>query len=255
MQDKVLPLSRTSITGLIILATIIFFSLIKLGFWQVSRYNEKLLLEENLTKKEAAIKVTTTNLNSNKILYKEALIEGSFLNESYFLIDNQMYNRKFGYKLLCPFIMNKEIILVDLGWIPAQSRDKKILQKISKDIFLHFNTTKNTILKGKFVETHANKLSKQGVEKIADIFRIQNLDITTIENLLNKKIHPYVFNLSKNSKHSFTIREHKQWLNPKKHLGYAIQWFCLALAFFLLCAINLYKHFKKCKTNNLITEN
>ncbi|MCH9769504.1 MAG: SURF1 family protein, partial [Gammaproteobacteria bacterium] len=62
---------------------------------------------------------------------------------------------------------------------------------------------------------------------------IQRIDIKALRQVLNVAIYPFVMRLDKTAKHGFI----RQWqpinVLPQRHLGYAVQWFGLALVLLL----------------------
>jgi len=108
-----------------------FLSLISicivLGFWQIDRGNEKKDIynsfTENLSKNPLDFSLLDKRPNqfTNTVIKKSSY---SYLSDKQFLLDNKVNNRQAGYEVITPVLVNKEILLVNRGWITNHSRLK-----------------------------------------------------------------------------------------------------------------------------------
>ena len=105
--------------SLILLVVTCFY----LGLWQLDRAEEKLAIQTDF---QSQIKEKPVNINFLSVeptRYKKIFAEGSFI-EPYFLLDNIVYNRKAGYYVISPFLIDEKILLVNRGWVDNYSRQK-----------------------------------------------------------------------------------------------------------------------------------
>lgn len=187
-----------------------------LGTWQWQRFVQK---------NHPPIKTTTQN--------HELQITGQFLNQNTILLDNQMYKGQRGYRIFTPFIQDKTnlhdstsaIVLVDRGWIPQTSN----------------HSTLPTIppIKGKAtLQGQRAKPPSPGLKwwgstltlKHTGPQRVLWLDFEQISAALGQPVASFVLTLDAGHPMAFVYPPKTSGTPALKHLGYAVQWFMMALA-------------------------
>ncbi|MDB6097167.1 MAG: putative transrane cytochrome oxidase complex biosis factor [Francisellaceae bacterium] len=225
-------------------AIIIIAILVKLGLWQLDRFQEKKILE----KKMATLK-TQPVLNNDFLplfhqdknikdtfLFKTFELKGHYLNSYHFWLDNQIYKHAVGYRVLTLFKPNNVnyLIIVDRGFIKAeQTRDKLPQIFIPQGI---------QTIKGHFIKSNSGLKFASHIEKMGlDQFRIQNIDIPQLENLVKNDIFPLLIK-RKPPEQGLSFQAISLPISSNKHLGYAIQWFTMAIVVLIYyLVINLKK--------------
>lgn len=192
---------------------------IKLGLWQLSRAQEKqILLDIDQPTLTSLTQITADSLHRKVSLY------GYFDNAAPILLDNQTYNKQFGYHLYLPFRSDKHTILVNLGWL-AGSTLRSSLPDIPQ-------FTGHYQLNGTLSAQQGSPLLLG--ENIAPTAQgplvIQRTDIPQLRITLNTPLKPLLLQLAPDASIGFI----KTWtitvMPPAKHIAYAVQWFALALA-------------------------
>lgn len=218
---------------LLTIATVsLFLLLVKLGFWQLSRAELKENIQSQLTTRQALAPLSFDQLLS---LPPSEPLTGYQLNakvypigDKVFLLDNQTFNGRVGYLALQAVQVTPGTpwLLVELGFIPA-GNDRRQLP-----LFPHINQAQT--LAGRLYQKQANPMSSALMAENGWPKRIQNLNIPQIEKVLN---HPVVLAVFQPVTITGIDLAHP-WnpipLSAQKHLGYALQWFSMALAFALL---------------------
>lgn len=203
-----------------------------LGLWQLSRYQEKMILQQ------APNPMTE--------------IQGYFVEDHSLLLDNQLYKGQVGYEVYSLFkpTNNEPYILVNRGWI----KEKEILNKLDAS----------------FVDSRHpwRQSTKAGIQKIITITGklkdplkllllkpenytnnknqvVQQINIPKLAQAWNISILPQALELISPSPYHFQIREPSPAFPPSRHLGYALQWFSLALLAFIYFLIFNLKRNKK----------
>ncbi len=95
--------------------------LCSLGFWQLSRAQEKeaLLQQQQQGKKQPLLTQAALTQASRHLRYHRISLQGHFLNEHIILLDNITKRSLPGYYVFAPFsLKNGEVVLVNRGWIP-----------------------------------------------------------------------------------------------------------------------------------------
>lgn len=219
----------------LLITLLVFFALVKLGLWQLSRADEKTQRLIRINTLQQAQAFTLPEIENIRLQQKyintvndlPVIIDGEFDENVMLLLDNQMHNGKFGYRVLQLLKTSEYALLVNLGWHVADRTrqtqpDIKILQG---DVKLHGHVR---IIEKGIVLADEDWSGKQWP------LLIQNIDLNKLSEFIGTTLLPYVVYLDKNESIGYT----KNWLPivmpPEKHQGYAFQWFSLALAWLFL---------------------
>ena len=110
-----------------ILKNLILFFLILtcvyLGFWQLDRADQKLSIQTDYQNQLSKEYLDLKEVQKNPLRYTKIMAKGTFL-EPYFLLDNIVHNKKAGYLVMSPFLVEDKIIIVNRGWVDNFSRQK-----------------------------------------------------------------------------------------------------------------------------------
>lgn len=207
-----------------ILALILFTILVNLGFWQLRRATEKeeLLarLEHRITLPPVNIKnIDSPSLHDHRFL--PVLIDGLYMNQHTFLLDNQMYKHKPGYRVLTPLQSPNlsQWVIVDRGWVAA-GNDRSKLPEIQpiyglQKVLGHINTISSGVV-----------WKKDEVQNSPSWpILIQEIDYHFISEQMHHQTHKFVIQLDPKNKHAFNFPDTTINLNSDKNIGYAMQWF------------------------------
>jgi len=125
--------SKLIATVLTVLAIAI---LVKLGFWQLDRANEKeQLFADYESRQTSPIDLNASDTPISDInRYAEVSVEGRFLDD-FLLLDNQIQDGQAGYQVIglldAKFAKgNNGIIMVNMGWVPW-GQDRQQLPQLS----------------------------------------------------------------------------------------------------------------------------
>jgi len=226
------------------LATLIVFPiLLSLGFWQLHRAEFKQTLLATYQSRAQKLPLTLNKIRPNKdYKYYRIKITGHYDTAHPFLLDNRSHQHRIGYQVLIPFVPDnsKRALLINLGWIP-RARDRKQLpalktvpedQTISGKIYL---PTKNPF---SLSEAHDHSSSWPKV--------IQTIQLKKLATTVNYSFYPFVVLLSPKAAHGYVRSWKPINVSPNKHLGYAVQWFALALALLIIfIVVNIKRESKK----------
>jgi len=214
--------------------------LLKLGFWQLDRAEFKQHIQAQYQSSSQAAPLPLSQLNTKNIEaldYSPISLTGHYDNAHQFLLDNRVRHRRVGYDVLTPFIPSQgnKIILVNRGWIPSTG-DRKQLPRIKQ-----VNGTQH--IKG-LIKLPMKKFFTLSQHTISQTWPrlTQNLNLKKISASYQRPLYPFIVLLSPEAPHGY-IREWKPTaMPPKKHWGYAVQWFALAGTLVIMyLALNLKK--------------
>lgn len=239
--NKIYQTSKQFNWFIVVLTLLVFSALIKLGFWQSSRALEKeqRLARINLLTTQQAIplpQVLAISEQGENINDLPISLEGEFLPKT-FLLDNQTFQGRLGYRVLQVLQSKHNYVLVNLGWVLG-SIDRTKLPKLDA-------------LKGIYKFRGNVRLSEKGIMLADDIYqdselgiRIQQIDVVKISQFIGQKMLPFVVYLDTNE----GIGYKKNWqpivMPPEKHRAYAFQWFSLAIAWLVLVISAFFYHQK-----------
>lgn len=233
-MSQIIYFKRTSLWS--ILAVLIgVIILVALGFWQISRLNEKNILlkkiEVNLSSEGTIVDLITRNQ-----LYDKVKLQGKFLVNKDFHLYGRRFNasEKDAYNLLTPFKLSSgQVVMVARGWFVASDKGKVatsddafqeitgfVLAAPQKSIFMPANDVKNNVW--------------------------LSIDIKQMQEVLDLSLSEFYLLETSNSKIPLLKPLPAANLLHLKndHLEYAITWFCLAVILLLGFAwsrVELYK--------------
>jgi surfeit locus 1 family protein len=234
--------------SLAIVPAIIFIGLlvllIRLGFWQLGRAEEKrqeltLFAQRNVENRL----VITENFvdNPSTYRYRHVEITGHYDFRQQFLIDNQIVQGKPGYFVMTPFIIPQleKAILVNRGWVPLIPDRSKL-----PDISLKTIAAKITGRLNKFPSVG---IVLAGAEIPSESWPsvVQVVNVKILADKLGYDLFQSQMELDPEMPDGF-LREWKTALmmTPERHTAYAVQWFGLALTLIILCYLFSRKNFK-----------
>ena len=236
---------------LILLALLVFAGLLSLGFWQLSRAEEKLALQQQTEQKQAA-EVIDLNHDSSVTAeqrFRNVKVKGSYLPEKQILIDNQIVAGRAGYYLVTPLklIDSEQIVLINRGWLPVGT-DRSILPS--------YETPEGELaISGRLNVFPAKPLMWKDSYQLFANNVWQYLPIEEYQQQMQIKVLPLLVELAPElgphevNKAGGYVRQWRtvktDWVN--RHKAYALQWFSLALAFLVCCVVVLIQSFSRTK--------
>ena len=117
-------------------------------------------------------------------------------------------------------------LLVELGFVPAMPQRSQLPQIPSLQ--------GNVLLQGKVYRKEANPLSHKLLADTQSPLRIQNLNFDELNDHLGIPVMALALQPDELPEVNLPRPWHPIPMPPEKHLGYAVQWFSMAVALFLL---------------------
>ncbi|MCS0347119.1 SURF1 family protein [Vibrio diabolicus] len=220
------------------LTVVVFSLLVKLGYWQLERGQEKQALEQAiLARADSAYQALGEVLEENdwregSILGKK--VEANVVPQAFpvILLDNQTHQGNVGYLAFQIVSMSDELgtyALLELGFVEGIA-DRSILPTVT-------TLEVSTFISGRMYRKSANPLSSELMPEVGDAIRVQNLNIVQLNQLLNIELMPAVLQPDNLKNWPYDFPWNPLPLNSAKHFGYSIQWFSMAGVFLLLTLI------------------
>lgn len=219
-----------------------------LGIWQINRAIEKQHLENQFQKFDLLSPDHPYSLNElTPTEFQSVSLDGYFDFESAWFLKNQVIGGEYGYDALVPFVTRDKIsVLVNLGWVeghPSHNPNTEQLLALmnQKGLLNTDNLSVNrTTIEGKF----RAPLNLPFVDNLyagepmsADSYAVSPttsiLEITPTSFPYKNLLSDWYIQISPQDSHA--LRTHWQVSNmpPSKHIGYAIQWFAMAITVFI----------------------
>ena len=211
-----------AIAGMILLCT--------LGFWQLQRYQYKKML---LTSYQAALKANPESfqqaLHQSNKRFKQVIVKGIFLNARNILLDNRINHSRVGYEVITPLLVSgtNKVLLVNRGWIPHNA-GRQQLPSI-KPVFGEQRLTGYIKLADKHHFILGSNVRTPGQWPLL----IQKIDFKVLDQAIKKPLYPFVVRLDATAANGFVRNWQPINVMPQRHLGYALQWFGLAIVLLL----------------------
>lgn len=191
-----------------------------LGAWQLQRFHFKKALLKSYQEQRYANPIPFSSaMNSQNIKpFQMVSVKGHYLNDSTVFIQNRPYKGQIGFEVLTPLQINGEqtLLLVDRGWVNKEKiAPVKEVQHIKGYI--------------KLLNEHQFILGKNILNPNAKPVMMQKIDIDEISRIRHQLFYPFILRLDASEANGFV----RDWIisasPPERHMGYAIQWFTMAI--------------------------
>lgn len=215
--------------SILVLLILIIPVLIKLGFWQLERADEKKLLlqqlEEN-SNRSVLLPQQLAGLSQADLAYRKIQLTGYFNNRFSYLLDNKIQNGKVGYEVLTLFeVPGKQSFLVNRGWIQGNAERKmpeipEANNQVTIVSSIYIPEKQNLVLKEQSLETFWPQV-------------IQTVNMDKIKLQIEPKtatsLYRHELRIDAEYNGALSVYWPKIGVDTHKHLGYAVQWFVMAL--------------------------
>ena len=214
--------ARFLIPAFLIIATIAF--LVSLGLWQLDRADQKRTIEAAIVNaKTGPVELIANGRELLDKEYYDVRLQGNYLSDKQFIYDNQIVDQVSGYYVLTPFILTDQlgVILVNRGFIPWNGQRERLadiaVDSVSREIKVQVSSPI------KRMELKATDVSRQFP------VLIQAIDFDVLEEVSKLKFVKVVGLLEPSSSDGYVRKWEPYTGSIEKHIGYAIQWFLMAL--------------------------
>ena len=202
--------------------------LLVLGSWQLNRAEEKQALFDDFAAGGAAVALDASSPGLDGLRrYAPVQANGSYLGARQFLLDNMVEDGQAGYRVLTPLSLAEGLaVLVDRGWVP---RD------FSSDVapLIDVGAEPRTI-SGKL-----DRLPRPGIQLETTLAPgwpkvVQFPSRDELEKALGLDLVPGLVLLDADQPDGFRRNWRPSDFGPERHIGYAVQWFALAITLVVL---------------------
>lgn len=201
---------------------------VRLGFWQLSRAEQKQARHAAIAAQQAAPELHTAEvltLSPQALpLHRRVVLQGHWLPEYTVYLDNRPMDGRAGFWVLTPLQLNANVrVLVQRGWVPRHQLDRTLLPPIQ-------TPTGEVEVRGR-IAAPPSDLMRLGVENHVESSGPSNIR----QNLdFDRYVHETGGDLLATVLQTDPASEGllRDWpeisSGVEKHLAYAFQWFALA---------------------------
>lgn len=210
--------------------------LLGLGFWQLQREQEKLQILARFQARLAEAPTAIERLAAqDDLAWRRVKLNGRFDPERIYLLDNQIRAGRVGFDVLQPFTLNggQMLVWVSRGWVAGKRLRSELpavqtpTGQMAVDGYIYVPSGRTFSLE------HTDGVSHKSWPRV-----IQNVSVPKLAAGVNaEEVFTHVVRLSEDSPAALQADWPTINVQPAKHRGYAVQWFCMAVAllfFFVL---------------------
>ena len=207
-----------------ILITATFAFLVSLGFWQLERADEKRGIEASIKQANTgSVELIKKEEGLQSKEYYEVRLQGKYLSDKQFIYDNQIVDQVSGYYVLTPYALEgqSKAILINRGFIPWNGRRDKLA-----DIVIGQETREIKVQISKPIKRMELKPSEVGIQFPV---LIQSIDLQDMADRAKVDFSSVIGLLDASASNGFIRKWEPYTGSIEKHIGYAVQWFLMAL--------------------------
>lgn len=213
---------------------LVFPLLLGLGYWQIDRAGAK---QELMDQRAASDEVATLMLGRETALdeadrYRSAEVRGRYVPEQQWLLDNRIYRGQAGYHVFTPFVMDGEDkpgLLINRGWVSVGE---------SREYLPALPVPEGPVKLSGRLDSPASVglvVGEVPLQSVADKVLVQSLDVAALGAARGLDLLSYTLVIDDGQVGGLQY----DWspiaqMGPEKHLGYAVQWFGLAVALLII---------------------
>lgn len=209
--------------------------LLSLGTWQLQRADEKqTIVDRHARNQQLAPVINAEKLaNEQDHQYRLAWIRGTVDNQRTIILDNRVRNGRPGYEIFQSVTIagQRQKLLINRGWVEA-SLNRAVLPIIPP-------------IKGEVQLRGYLYHSLKGGYRLDDgIRQVQTwpsrvgwMTLDRAEELFNASFMPYQLRLDQDSTGALRTGWTTVAVQPEKHVGYAVQWYAMALTLLIMTII------------------
>ncbi len=206
--------------------------LIKLGFWQLHRaaFKNQLHVKYEARLNHQPITTLKSIGELSTLDYMPVKLPGYYDHQHSIYVDNKIVNHHAGYYVLTPFILKsnpQKVVLVNRGWIP-RLKDRRHLPSIKPIQGLQIASGIIKLPSERYLVLARDK------GPIKWPLLVQAINLKQLTNALKKPIYPFTILLSPKAANGFVRKWNPVTLSASRHIGYAVQWFALALTLVII---------------------
>ncbi len=216
------------------------------GFWQLDRAGEKreLVARFDAGSEAAALPRLIRDDEYAALRYRTLRLNGNYDPAHQILLDGMSYRGRPGYQVLTPLITQHGEVLVNRGWVPADG-DRNILPDVRvtatpREVFGRVER-----LPRPGIQLAGSSPAADAVWPVRLLFPTSTAISAQIGTVRSTVLRDYQLLLDLNDPDGYLRDWHPGGMDPSRHLGYAVQWFGLALTVIVIYGVLIFRNRRK----------
>lgn len=216
------------------------------GFWQLDRADEKRQLEARFASSSLtdALPRLISDAESTTQRYRTVRLYGTYDADHQVLLDNMSYRGRPGYQVLTPLLTPDGEVLVNRGWVPANG-DRMILPDVRVSVTPREVTGRIERLPSPGIRLASSAPAAGAAWPRLLLFPTSTEISAQLAIVRRTDLRDYQILLDGNDPDGYLRDWHPGGMDPARHLGYAVQWFGLALTVVVIYGVLLFRNRKK----------
>lgn len=210
----------------------VFFCLlfVALGFWQLHRAAEKRQVGNSF---DAGGEALPLSADASYRLYQRITADGRYLGQRQFLIDNVVLDGRLGYYVVTPFEYDPSgpLLMVNRGWLPiaeqANGEPPVAIGGQHQSISGRVGRLPRVAIRPGTAFAERSRWPRHALWP----------DLDELAAELGRPVLPFVLLADPDPAAALERRWQPQQMGPLRHIGYAVQWFAMALAILVIGAL------------------
>lgn len=203
--------------------------LLVLGFWQLERADGKRMLQQQYAQAQTAAPVPLAELGESPANYRWLQVQGHFDTQRFFLLDNRTRQGRAGFEVIGLFrpAGSQRWLAVNRGWVAGRAdRRLPVLQMPAGPISLRAQVYHPA-------PDHRTPPAEAG--RRGDWpWLTQTQSVVDWQIALGEPMYPFLVRLAADDPAALQAEWPLAASSADKHVGYALQWFLMALALVFL---------------------
>ncbi|VUD64138.1 hypothetical protein TDB9533_03253 [Thalassocella blandensis] len=203
--------------------------LIFLGTWQLDRADQKRAIQAQWEREQSLPPQVFQAIDVEQRDFRRVTMRGEFQTEKYWLKENQMLNGQLGFHVIMPFKLDEgdTVVAVDRGWVEGSPLREFVPKVITPEGSIEISGAL-VLPSDSMLVREADVSAKTWPHKILEV------DLPVLSSQIKQKLYPLLLRIDADSTGALTVYWRPINVSPAKHIGYAVQWFLMALALVIL---------------------
>ena len=221
-----------------------------LGVWQLQRAEEKAAMAASWEQRQSQPPVPLEQLwdkPTPNLGYLPVTVSGEFEQDKYFLLDNRIYEGRFGYEVLGIMRLGDgdRRVLVNRGWIAGDPA--RLVAPTVPGVSGPVELLGHVYVPPGVAYTLAEQELGEGWPKLLQSVEMEKI-LPTLGVSEDEQAFPYSVRIAAGQPGALTVDWQVVNVSPQKHQAYAAQWFTMAavlLLFYIFRSSNLWQWIRR----------
>lgn len=215
---------------------------VSLGQWQLSRAHGKERIENSIKLRDVMLPIALEDIReeAGSAEFRHVFVKGEFIQNWPIYLDNRPQNGEAGFYLLMPFKVagTDKYVLIMRGWLKRDISERTKLKLTPVPVG-------GIEIQG-VIRNDPGKVFQLGTDAPVRPHAImQNLNVAEFAQAAKLSMYPFILQQTNDTKDGLVRAWPRPSLGIEKHLGYAFQWYALAVTAFVFFFVTGFRRGRK----------